>query len=276
MELIDSARKAIWDAEAVVILAGAGMGVDSGLPDFRGNEGFWNAYPPYRKLGVSFVEMANPAHFSRDPEFGWGFYGHRQNLYRETEPHAGFQRLLNFAESRPAGYFVFTSNVDGHFQKAGFLSNHILECHGSIHHLQCCQQCGFEIWESPEDTRLEIDMERMRAVGPLPVCPACGSLARPNILMFGDWDWDSGRTGRQQAAFSSWLQSLDRQIRLAVIEFGAGSGIPTVRNQSERLAAAFPNSILVRVNPREADIPATFRGSYSLSMGAAAATAHLF
>ena len=88
---IEAAAAAIKNAEALIITAGAGMGVDSGLPDFRGDHGFWNAYPLYRRLGLSFVQAANPEHFERDPAFGWGFYGHRTNLYRETVPHEGFQ-----------------------------------------------------------------------------------------------------------------------------------------------------------------------------------------
>ena len=52
------------------------MGVDSGLPDFRGDRGFWKAYPPYAKLGLHFAEMANPRWFDSDPELAWGFYGH--------------------------------------------------------------------------------------------------------------------------------------------------------------------------------------------------------
>ena len=63
------------------------MGVDSGLPDFRGDQSSWRAYPPYKKLGLNFIEMANPEWFSRDPRLGWGFYGHRLNLYRTTSPH---------------------------------------------------------------------------------------------------------------------------------------------------------------------------------------------
>jgi len=63
MDLKDNLKRAahaLREAEALLVTAGAGMGVDSGLPDFRGNEGFWKAYPPMAKLGVSFVEMANP------------------------------------------------------------------------------------------------------------------------------------------------------------------------------------------------------------------------
>lgn len=130
-EFILQAARAIAEADALLIGAGAGMGVDSGLPDFRDHEGFWKAYPPFR--GRSFASMSNPAWFDHGPEQAWGFFGHRLNLYRDTPPHAGFEIVRRWAESRPAGYFVFTSNVDGHFARADFDEDRILECHGSIH-----------------------------------------------------------------------------------------------------------------------------------------------
>ena len=96
---IDRAAEAIARAQALLITAGAGIGVDSGLPDFRGNEGFWRAYPPLKRLGISFYDMANPIWFKRDPELAWGFYGHRLELYRSTEPHEGFRRLREWGEA---------------------------------------------------------------------------------------------------------------------------------------------------------------------------------
>ena len=128
MDTSNSIKKAadvIYNAESILITAGAGIGVDSGLPDFRGNEGFWKAYPPIAELGISFVEMANPDWFQRDPHLAWGFYGHRLNLYRRTKPHDGFKTLLDIANKMKYGYFIFTSNVDGQFQSAGFDDNRI-------------------------------------------------------------------------------------------------------------------------------------------------------
>src|SRR5579859_6259687 len=145
---LSQAATALRSADALLITAGAGMGVDSGLPDFRGNEGFWKAYPVVKRLGLSFAEMANPQWFENDPELAWAFYGHRLNLYRNTTPHAGFATLLNWARTKPAGYFVFTSNVDGHFQNAGFSPDVIEECHGSIHHFQCTENCTGSIWDA--------------------------------------------------------------------------------------------------------------------------------
>ena len=119
-EQMKEARQWIQESDAVLITAGAGMGVDSGLPDFRGKEGFWNAYPIARKLDLSFEDMANPRWFSTNPKLAWAFYGHRLNLYRKTVPHEGFQLLLALVKRKYEEYFIFTSNVDGQFQKAGF------------------------------------------------------------------------------------------------------------------------------------------------------------
>ena len=104
---LERAAIAIGQADALLIGAGAGMGVDSGLPDFRGPEGFWRAYPPYAKLGLRFEEMASPDHFESDPPLGWGFYGHRTNLYRQTRPHEGFAILGRWADRMEHGGFVF-------------------------------------------------------------------------------------------------------------------------------------------------------------------------
>lgn len=252
-------------ADALLVTAGAGMGVDSGLPDFRGNQGFWRAYPAIARLGLSFEEMANPAWFKNDPSLAWAFYGHRLNLYRSTAPHAGFARLLELGRSKPYGYFVFTSNVDGHFQKSGFAAHRIVECHGSIHHFQCSAGCCAEIWDAANES-IVIDLDNFRAQEPLPRCRNCSALARPNILMFGDWAWLGDRTDEQQKRLSEWLDELARQsARLAVIELGAGSAIPTVRGLSERIAGRF-RTRLIRINPREHSVPA---GHIGLPLGAA-------
>jgi NAD-dependent SIR2 family protein deacetylase len=248
---LDRAAEAIAEAEALLITAGAGIGVDSGLPDFRGNEGFWRAYPPLRNLGIGFMDMANPIWFTRDPERAWGFYGHRLELYRSTDPHDGFRIMRRWGDRLPHGCFVFTSNVDGQFQTAGFDRERILECHGSIHHLQCLKHCG-EI--TPADgTEVVVDPETFRASPPLPSCPRCGALARPNVLMFGDWGWLPERTDAQEKRFGAWVGSLG-DARLAVVEIGAGTAVPTVRMTSEQLARR-SGATLIRINVREPQVP---------------------
>jgi NAD-dependent SIR2 family protein deacetylase len=255
--------EAVVAAEALVICAGAGMGVDSGLPDFRDDEGFWQAYPPAAKLGLSFAGLANPAWFDRDPGLAWGFYGHRFELYRTTAPHPGFAVLRRWADRMPRGCFVFTSNVDGHFQKAGFAEDEIVECHGSLQHLQCVKPCCAATWPAPDGAKFTVDPATLRAQDGLPRCPMCGGLARPNVLMFGDGAWNPGRTAAQQIRFRLWLRRLVRG-KLLVVEVGAGTAISTVRQTAEQLAEA-AGTPLVRINPHEAQGPP---GTISLTEGA--------
>jgi NAD-dependent SIR2 family protein deacetylase len=244
-EACREAAELISQADGLLITAGAGMGIDSGLPDFRGDHGFWKAYPALGNLGMRFFEVANPKAFKSMPEVAWGFYGHRMKLYRETIPHAGFAMLLKIADSMPKGAFVFTSNVDGHFQKAGFASDHVAECHGSIHHFQCLDGCGQSIWPA-EGFKPVVDTAKCVLLSDCPTCPACGGLARPNIMMFGDWDWDETRSNQQRSRLDAWLARLERPV---VIEIGAGTAIPTVRWFGEELGCP-----LIRINPTESAV----------------------
>lgn len=244
--LLDAAWRAarlIAEADSLIITAGAGMGVDSGLPDFRGPQGFWRAYPALGQLGLSFEEIACPDYFELDPELAWGFYGHRLGLYRATQPHAGFAILHEIAAQLPQGACVFTSNVDGQFQKAGFSAQRVVECHGSIHRLQCIHGCMGAIWSTREYVPA-IDEAACRAIALPAPCPHCGSMARPNILMFGDAHWVPTRADTQRAHFNAWRADLASPV---VIELGAGCHIASVRHfgQAQRCP-------LIRINKTEA------------------------
>jgi NAD-dependent SIR2 family protein deacetylase len=247
--MITEAATLISKADALIITAGAGMGVDSGLPDFRGGEGFWNAYPAYADRGLSFEDCANPQFFKRTPSSGWGFYGHRTNLYRATKPHKGFNIIKDWAKPT----FVVTSNVDGQFQKAGYAESSVLEVHGSIHNLQCCNRyCAQPIIKN--EYLFTIYEPTMRLMSHLPYCPACGDILRPNILMFNDHDWIDSVVMQQTAKYNNFLnQYKDKSI--AVIELGAGSAISTIRGISEQLGWEYANTTVIRINPTEANIP---------------------
>lgn len=239
---IQRAADLIRHADALIITAGAGMGVDSGLPDFRGPEGFWNAYPALGRAHIRFEDIASPQAFEDDPELAWGFYGHRLNLYRATQPHEGFRILLDIGDRLPHGAFVFSSNVDGQFQKAGLDEERIVECHGSIHYLQCLHNCEEYIWPAGA-FRPEIDEAACRIVSRMPKCSQCRRLARPNILMFGDWEWQAIRKHEQQLCFRHWRNSVEHPL---VIEIGAGLAIPSVRLFGEEQRCP-----MVRINPTE-------------------------
>ena len=244
------AAELIAGADTLIIAAGAGMGVDSGLPDIRGNEGFWRAYPALRQAGLAFTSIASPAAFIARPEQAWGFYGHRLALYRNTVPNPGFAILQRWGERMPNGYGVFTSNVDGQFQKAGVGDELIEECHGSIHHLQCMTPCTDAIW-SADDFLPQVDQAHCMLTSTLPVCPHCGGLARPNILMFGDGDWIASRSGAQATRLFAKLRKAQRPV---VVEIGAGSAIASVRHFSHTVLQRHGGR-LIRINPTEAVVP---------------------
>lgn len=249
-EVLVNAAEAITRAQCLIVTAGAGIGVDSGLPSFRDDQGFWNAYPEYKKLGLNFMDIANPRHFAEDPHRGWGFYGHRANLYRDAQPHEGFAIILDWIKQFDLPWFVITSNVDGQFQKAGFDEERVVEVHGSIHHMQCMGPCLPHIW--PHDEVFDIDMSTMRSKD-IPTCPHCGHTARPNILMFGDFQWIPMRSNAQQRRLDQLLSGCPAP--LTVIEIGAGRAIPTIRRESERLARLHGGTV-VRINPHESEIDA--------------------
>ena len=244
------AAELIAGAQALIVAAGAGMGVDSGLPDFRGKEGFWRAYPAFRAAGLDFYDMASPAAFEARPKQAWGFYGHRLAMYRATVPHRGFALLKRWMGAMPGGGWVFTSNVDGQFQKAGFEPDRLYECHGSIHHLQCTQPCGDEIWAA-DDVHPDIDTDSCTLTNALPSCPRCGAMARPNILMFGDGAWVGHRSAAQARQLAHWLSQVERPV---VIEIGAGQAVPSVRSFSQRMVGPF-GARLVRINTDDPRVP---------------------
>ncbi|MFP3554915.1 Sir2 family NAD-dependent protein deacetylase [Paraburkholderia sp. SIMBA_049] len=241
------AQAADWlrEAEGLLVTAGAGIGVDSGLPDFRGNEGMWRTYPALAAAQIGFESIANPASFAEDAALAWGFYGHRLKLYREVVPHAGFAILKRWAQRMPHGAFVRTSNVDGQFQRAGFPEERVAECHGSLHYMQCALPCSSRIWPAT-GFEPQVDEATCRQLGPLPRCPECGGLARPDVLMFYDAAWLSRRTDQQEARLQQWIASVGR---LVTVELGAGTALPTIRRFSERHGPR-----VIRINLRESQI----------------------
>lgn len=257
---IERAARLIASADGLLVMAGAGMGVDSGLPDFRSQDGFWRAYPALGHSSILFQQVASPGMFRSNPRRAWGFYGHRLALYRRTEPHAGFAILKEFGARMAQGLFVVTSNVDGQFQKAGFDPKHILEIHGSIHYLQCLNACQEKVWPA-DDLKPVTDDLACEWLSKLPTCPDCQCVARPNLLMFNDGYWLPNRNILQRANWSAWLDSARTPV---IIECGAGLGIPTIRHMSEKQGCQ-----VIRINPTDPGLPES--AGVSLRMGAKAA-----
>ncbi len=164
---VETAREWVTAAERVVVLTGAGISADSGIPTFRGGEGLWRNFRA--------EDLATPQAFSRDPRMVWEWYNWRRELIASKLPNSGHEALARLEERtvrRGGSFCLVTQNVDGLHSMAG--SRHPLEIHGSIWRVRCAS-CGHEA----EDRRATII--------PLPPrCHFCGGILRPAVVWFGE------------------------------------------------------------------------------------------
>jgi NAD-dependent deacetylase len=146
-----------------VVLTGAGISTESGIPDFRSGGGIWAKYDP--------SEVASIDAFRRDPVRVWEFYALRREAAARPEPNEGHRAL---AELEERGWIraLVTQNVDGLHQRAG--SREVIEVHGSLREAECVH-CG-----------VRVPMEDAVASLPLPPCPECGEVLKPGVVMFGE------------------------------------------------------------------------------------------
>ncbi len=146
-----------------VVLTGAGISTESGIPDFRSAGGIWERYDP--------AEVAHIDAFRRDPARVWEFYALRLAALARAEPNDGHRAL---AELEERGWIqaIVTQNVDGLHQRAG--SREVVEVHGSLREAECvhCQ--------------VRVPLEDAVASLPLPPCPECGEVLKPGVVMFGE------------------------------------------------------------------------------------------
>jgi NAD-dependent SIR2 family protein deacetylase len=240
---LERAAEAVRSAEALLIGAGAGMSVDAGIPAYRLNppSAVGEPVPPLGSL--------NPMLFTAYPAVAWGRAAIQIALFRRTVPHRGYQILLEWPQRMSAEAFVITSKIDGMFLAAGFAHDRVVEGHGSMHFMQCTKACTPAIW-SAETGAFEVDDARQLAVSP-PTCQACGAPARPNVFMFGDRYFNSGGAEEQLRSFTAW-QEATRQRRFAIIECGAGTAVPTIRDKCRAFARQH-DVPLVRINIAESD-----------------------
>jgi NAD-dependent protein deacetylase/lipoamidase len=146
------------ERQPCVVLTGAGISTESGIPDFRSAGGIWAQYDP--------MEYATIDAFRRDPEKVWEFYALRLGVLAEAEPNAGHLALAEL-ERRGLVQAIVTQNIDGLHQRAG--SRDVIEVHGSIRSATCLE-CGTE-------TSLERPAQR---------CPRCDAVMKPGVVMFGE------------------------------------------------------------------------------------------
>jgi len=249
--MIKKCAQQIITSDAILILAGAGLSVESGMPSYLSNsDSFWESFPPFKKKNMTFYDVSNPAFFLNDPHLAWGFYGERLMLANRTIPHEGYDILKKWAETKN-NYFVYTSNIDGHFLKANFPDNRIVEAHGSIHHVQKDGEI-MEAFKIPELSPPII--KDYRAVN-LPY-DSDGNVIRPNILMFGDWSWISYRFLDQKDRFNEWINDTILGLKkLVILEIGTGISSVSMRKLTHELVKAHAGlANVIRINIKDSEI----------------------
>lgn len=159
---MEQARQWLQSASSVVVLTGAGISAESGVPTFRGPGGLWRERRP--------EQLATPEAFERDPRLVWEWYEWRRSVLAKAEPNAGHRALVRL-ENRAARFTLVTQNVDGLHDRAG--SRNVIKLHGDIWTVACLG-CGRE----SRDERI-----------PLPELPPrceCGGMLRPGVVWFGE------------------------------------------------------------------------------------------
>jgi NAD-dependent deacetylase len=168
--LIVTVRDWLRSAERVVVLTGAGISTDSGIPDFRGPQGVWTKNPGAEK-------MATLQHYVADPEVRKRAWRSRLDTFaRSVEPNAGHRALVDL-ERRGNLYALITQNVDGLHQLAGNSPERVVEIHGTIREVTCLD-CG-------ERAPMERALARVRAGEEDPDCRSCGGILKSATISFG-------------------------------------------------------------------------------------------
>lgn len=247
------AAKLIHEADVLVFTLGAGMGVDSNLGTFRGRNQASTGWGPLEREEETPYSMSKPRRVDENPHLAWGYSYSRECQFRQNPPHKGYSILLEWAQDKPNGYAIFTSNIDGHMKRAirenGIALPHALvEYHGSIDKMQCHVNCKKRYYDPVVGT-YEIDAQSGEA-NDFPKCPDCQKPLRHNVFLIGDYDFNDKERKEELAKFEKqqeqWRQS---SLKVVVIEIGAGNGIPTVRRKSGELTQKLgTRCILIRIN----------------------------
>ena len=274
------------DTNWLVLLAGAGMSADSGLSTYE------NAPTEYR-------EMCDPAKLAQSPSVFQRFWLSFSRSYIEKEPHAGYYildkwckggGLPNLKQRTSSSWYVYTSNVDGHFKRFKSFICSTCEIHGNANEYRCACRIGFvsgrrrlgwEKWNDDcgaytdmcSDYVVKIDsslLDDLIKSEDILLCEHCLAPMRPNVLMFHDTDKNVlDPISRHRELYQKWESTVEDDVanknsKLVILEIGAGPNVPAVRQESEEILVDCTDKLksnrssgsvcLIRINPKDAEI----------------------
>tara|TARA_A100001015_G_scaffold296694_1_gene377316 strand:- start:3764 stop:4624 length:861 start_codon:yes stop_codon:yes gene_type:complete len=252
------AKALLQEADALLIVTGAGMSVDSGIPTYRGNNGIWTKSIKIGDELYAYDDISSLKMWKTRPELAWGFKAYFYRMMNELDPHQGYYELLEKIKDK-FNYFITTSNIDGYFKRAGFDTNRIYEVHGSVNYLQCMDKnCNIMNGVS-EAINLPTFNEETFIADWLPKCPNCNKMSRPNVSMFGDVEFYGKPYEHQRKRLDNWLANINKSNKkLLILEIGCGINPHSLRMSNGRMMSGewkmpkFDNNIgTIRLNPND-------------------------
>jgi len=239
-ELIEKITQMIRSGGRVVVLTGAGISAESGIPTFRGPEGYWTTGSKnYRP-----EEMATYRMFSQMPEEVWQWYLYRLGVCRNAEPNAGHRAVVDMEEALGERFLLITQNVDGLHLRAGSSPECTYQIHGNIEFVRCGHECTAEIFPIPG---LQAGAPH---AAPLPAtltakdrealtCPKCGRWLRPHVLWFDEY-YDE-----EHFRFNSSIEAASKADILISVGTSGATNLPL----QVGMTVARRKGLIIDVNP---------------------------
>ena len=214
---IGEAFEGLRNEGRLVVLTGAGISAESGVPTFRGPEGYWTV----GSVNYRPEEMATFAMFSRHPEEVWQWYLYRIGICRAAEPNPGHRAVAQMEQLLGDRFLLLTQNVDGIHLRAGNSEERTYQIHGNIETVRCGAACSRDTWPLPEEVEAKQKDEpltdRDRAALK---CPSCGAFVRPHVLWFDEcYDEEYFR-------FESSIRAASRADVLLVVGTSGATNLP--------------------------------------------------
>jgi len=253
-ERLKRAKSAIHDAESVLIGAGAGLSAAAGLT-YSGKRFTDHFYDFIEKYGVEDMYSATFYPFQTQEEL-WAHWARHIDVNRYSQPATQlYQDLLQLVQDKD--YFVITTNVEGQFEKAGFLKNKIFEVQGNYAYLQCARGCHDKLYYNKEIVKEMVACTKDCRIPShlIPKCPVCGDSMdvnlRKNNYFVQDGNWEQAK-----ACYDRWLEMSSRK-RIVFLELGVGFNTPgIIRYPFEQMTCHNAKSTLIRMNK---DFPLGFK-----------------
>lgn len=223
----------------LVILTGAGISAESGIPTFRGPEGFWTIgsrnYHP--------MELATRAAFDSNPEHVWSWYLNRRAFCHAAKPNAAHAALVRLERALGDQFLLITQNVDSLHIRAGNSDARTFQIHGCLDEIRCSDECSSAVYPMPAGLGTTWESGRELNPGELRLlrCPVCHALARPHVLWFDEY-YDEKRF-----RFESSMRAADVAAALVVIGTTGATSLPA--QIGERVAERKTTMIVINPEP---------------------------